>query len=142
MYRVYNKGILEFTGGILEVANFLGISYQTIYKLRNGKSKEMPHWASCDTLVYKEFVYKRADKNAVEYGVGYTLNVKGVEYKINNIEEREDDVIYTINNFKIRALKPYKEYNSLYNAVKRRAERVSQWSLPLTTYTQLGVYQN
>ena len=142
MYRVFNKVILEFTGGILEVAKFLGISYQTIYKLRNGKSKEMPHWATCDTLVYKEFVYRRAKKQEVDYGVGYVFNVLGVEYRINHIEEREDDVIYTINNFKLRALKPYTEYNSLYNAVKRRIQRVSQWYLHPLTYTQLGVYQN
>ena len=107
MYRVFNKGILEFTGGILEVAKFLGISYQTIYKLRNGKSKEMPHWATSDTIVYKEFVYRRAKKQEVDYGVGYVFNVLGVEYRINHIEERENDVIYTINNFKLRALKPF-----------------------------------
>lgn len=126
MYRVYNKGILEFTGGILEVAKFLGISFQTIYKLRNGKSKEMPHWATCDTLVYKEFIYKRAEKKEVEYGVGYTTTIKGILYEIKDIEERENDIIYTINNFKLRALKPYTEYNSLYNAVKRRTARVSK----------------
>lgn len=126
MYRVYNKGILEFTGGILEVAKFLGISFQTIYKLRNGKSKEMPHWATCDTLVYKEFVYKRAEKKEVEYGVGYTTTIKGILYEIKDIEERENDIIYTVNNFKIRALKPYADYNSLYNAIKRRTARVSK----------------
>lgn len=142
MYSVYNKGILEFTGGILEVARFLGISYQTIYKLRNGKSKELPHWATCDTLVYKEFVYKRAKKEKIEYGVGYKLNVSGVEYTINHIEQRENDLIYTINDFKLRALKPFTEYNSLYKAIKRRAERVSKWYLHPTTYIQLGVYQN
>lgn len=129
MYQVYNEGILEFSGGILETANFLGISYQTIYKLRNGKSKEMPHWATCDTLVYKENVYIRAEKKEVNYGVGYVITIKGVEYEIKEVEEREEDVIYTVNNFKLRALKPFTSYNSLYNAVKRRAQRVSQWYL-------------
>lgn len=126
MYRVYNKGILEFMGGILEVAKFLGISYQTIYKLRNGKSKEMPHWATCDTLVYKEFVYKRAEKTTVEYGVGYVFNMNGITYEIKHIEERENDLIYTINDFKVRALKPFNNYNTLYNAVKKRLARVSR----------------
>lgn len=129
MYQVYNEGILEFSGGILETANFLGISYQTIYKLRNGKSKEMPHWATCDTLIHKENVYIRAEKKEVHYGVGYVITIKGVEYEIKEVEEREDDVIYTVNNFKLRALKPFTSYNSLYNAVKRRAQRVSKWYL-------------
>ena len=38
----------------------------------------------------------------------------------------KDDVIYTVNNFKLRALKPFTSYNTLYNAVKRRAQRVSK----------------
>ena len=129
MFEVYNNGELEFVGNGRQVAIFIGINVRTLYGLVAGKTTYVPKKAKCDQLNHRGNTYvkkeiKNRNRKPIVVEIGYSINVGGDQYIITGIEERKSDVIYTINDdFKLRALRPYTNYITLYLSLKRRLKK-------------------
>ena len=132
MFEVYNNGALEFTGNGKQAAEFIGINVRTLYGLIKGRTLYIPNKANCEQINYRGVAYMKKEvneysrhKRLIDCKVGYTLMVDGYMYIVTHIDQRESDVIYTINDdFKLRALEPYTNYNTLYIALRRRLKNV------------------
>lgn len=124
-FEVYTDGVLEFVGGYKDTAEFIGISRTTLYDLSYGFHEYIPKKARCDTLTRGAEVWTKKPVEEKKIEVGYTLLIKGKKYRINDIEVRQNDLIYTVNDFKVRALKPFANYNAIYTAVIRRLRKIA-----------------
>lgn len=126
MLKVYTNDVLEFEGGVVETAEYIGVSAQTLYSLNSNITQWLADHAKCDYLVWGDVKYDKKPRkttrkdNDIEINVGFKIGVEEIEYELIKIEQGE----YTFkdengNTFNLKPYKPYKRYNTIYNAIKR-----------------------
>lgn len=148
MFKVYKEGKKVYSGSATETSNYLGVSTRVIYNLINDRTQYLPKNARCDELHHDGVVYTKRPKAVVErpdrdFERGYMFAIDGLSYEITDIEYRKNDVIYTINDdFKLRALQPYRKYNTLYIAVRRRLKNVVAKTIPNERRKEDNFYKN
>lgn len=127
MVHVYTNDTLEYIGSRKQVAEYIGISISTIHKMGMGKDIPLPHHAKCDYIIVNDVQFQKrynfkgtpVHKSNV-FNVGFETLVKGVKYRITNIETFGKRWIYTWNDdIKIITLGKLKSYNTLYHSLYR-----------------------
>lgn len=150
MWKAYKNEKLVASGTATDVAEIIGIPRRSLYELNQGVRFFLPKKAQCDMVEYQGLRYiklkKKTRKKVVtnfELIVGSILNVKDQQFLCTNVEIRENDVIYTFNDdFRMRALKQFTNYNSAYIALVRRLENVSAISIPAESTKANNLVQN
>lgn len=148
MWNVFKDDELIFSGSATKVSDYLGVHRSTIARLKNGTTKNIPRHIDCDYLEMNGNIYTKkelVDRNdrTIDFGFGSVINIKGNVYEVTKIEQRENDIIYTFNNdFKMRALKPYDNYNSVYIALTRRLKRVVSKRIQTESRKEDNLVQN
>lgn len=131
MIKVYTDDALEFVGTRKQVAEYIGISISTIYKMGLGYDLPLPHKAKCDYIIINDMQFRKKytrkidiNKMPASFVEGYQLQVLDKIYTLTKVETFGKRCLYTWdNNIRVITLGKVKSYNALYQSLYRNINK-------------------